>query len=107
MQTIYLLTAATDHAVPMAGILDTVNSLSEDVKNTIQTLVTVVAVAFALVRMVMAKFALTAILISGLVAGLAIWIVYNVGWLQENIGDDINGEHSLSRLLADDHRHAA
>lgn len=57
----------------------------QQVETLLKGLITVIAIVFVIYKAVQSKFALGTILVSALVAGLLVWIVYNTdtlfGWI--------------------------
>lgn len=73
--------AGTEDCTEGEGVIGAVCREGNQVETLLKGLVTVIAVVFVIYKAVQSKFALGTILVSALVAGLLIWIVYNTDTL--------------------------
>lgn len=77
------------------GIFDTVQGLSEEASTTLRVVAGVVAVGFFIFVAVAKRFALGAMLVGGLAAGVFMWMVFNVTTVQEKVGEDIDRTQAM------------
>lgn len=62
----------------------------QQVETLLKGLITVIAIVFVIYKAVQSKFALGTIVVSALVAGLLVWIVYNTDTLFGWFGGEVN-----------------
>lgn len=87
------LLLATLTLVPLdgTGILDWVDSKNTAVQTTLRGLAITLAIVFVVWQAVSSRGALARIAISALVAGLFVWIVFNVTALKSRVDNEVNG----------------
>lgn len=83
------------------GILDWVDDKSAQATNTIRNVVIVVALLMIAITAVVTKMAFAKLIATGLAAGFFIWLVFNIDWVQNLVGNEIGaGEVVTTSTLA-------
>lgn len=95
MSAIELMSVAVEVAPDVqvladGGVFGWVESEAGQLQSTMQTLSVVVAVIFVVFRAVKTGFAIASIAIAALMAGVFVWIVYNVDILSNRVDEEIN-----------------
>lgn len=92
-QTATAATATAHTAVPLAGggIIDTATNLNSSTQTLLRAGSITVAVLFVIMAAIKSRGAAAAVIISGAVAAVFCYIVFNVTDLQNKVTTDING----------------
>lgn len=103
MSTILALTQEASTVLPLAdaqagGILDWVDAKSAQAQTTFRGLSILLSIIFIIWQAVASKMAMARVIISGLAAGVFIWIVWNVTTLQERVGNEVNAADVISTV---------
>lgn len=72
------------------GILPWINSKGAQAQDTLRTIASLVAIGFLIFTAFKTRGALSSIIVAGLVAGVFLWIVWNVTALRDRVGDEVN-----------------
>lgn len=72
------------------GILDWITLKLGDVRTLFRTVALVGGMGFVIWQAILSKGALSRIIVSGIAAGVFVWIVFNVTSLEERIGNEMN-----------------
>jgi hypothetical protein len=99
MSTIHLITEAAT-VLPVAGD-DLIGFAGEKVNAVgvlLRSFAVVAGIAFVIIQAVASRGALARIVISGLAAGLFIWIVFNVTDLQDRVDNEMNSAPALTTV---------
>lgn len=95
MSTTALLLDPSTHILA-EGVLELVNNKGTEAQDTIRILTGVGATAGVGFAAVKSRFALAPILLAGLVAGLLVWLVWNVTAVKEKVGAELGSMgHSI------------
>lgn len=91
MSALQLLTdsAPTVSVLAGAGLLDTLGEKLNDVEAVLRVFAGVAGIGFVVFQAISSRGALSRILISGLAAGVFVWIVFNVTDLKDRVGNEI------------------
>lgn len=87
----HLLTTVLLIPLDGTGILDWVDSKNTAVQTTLRGLAITLAIVFVVWAAVSSRGALARIVVSALVAGLFVWIVFNVTALKSRVDNEVNG----------------
>ncbi|MFE6508091.1 hypothetical protein ACFVBP_10510 [Nocardioides sp. NPDC057764] len=92
MSTIHVITEAS-MALPMASddLIGFTGQKINEVGVLLRAASVVIAVGFVIVQAFLSRMALSRVVISGLVAGLLVWIVFNVTNVKERFDNEFNG----------------
>lgn len=94
MSTILALTQEVSTALPLAdiqagGILDWVDAKNTQAQSTFRSLSVFIAIVFVVWQAISSKMAMARVIISGLAAGVFIYIVWNVTKLKDRVDEEI------------------
>lgn len=82
--------AATIHAAG-PGLLDWADNLNTELQNLILAVVITLAIIGVVITAVASRFNMAKIIVAGIVAGLFVWVAFNVTVLRDTVGNDLPG----------------
>lgn len=77
-------------SVPLT-VFDRINSLAADTLTTLRIVVVVIGVFFVLGVMISTRMRLVPVVVAGLTAAIAVWIVFNIDTVEGIVDDTITG----------------
>lgn len=99
MSALTLVTEAQSIAPSMViagdGILNWATTKNSQLMTFIRVLVTTVAMIFVIVQMIVSKMAIARVVVSGLTAALAVWMVWNVTSNADRVNQEVNSAPSV------------
>lgn len=72
------------------GVLPWINRKGTEAQDSMRTVAVLVALGFVIFNAFKSRGAMSAILVSGLVAGVFLWIVWSVTAIKDRVGDELN-----------------
>ncbi|MBF6333534.1 hypothetical protein [Nocardia transvalensis] len=87
-----LLATALDPTVSTLaeGILPWINRKGGEAQDSMRTIASLVAIGFMIYTAIKSRGAMSAILVAGLVAGIFLFLVWNVTAVRDRVGDEVN-----------------
>lgn len=85
--------AATVHAATVLaadGILDTISEKATEAQGVLRVIASVASIGFVIYQAISSRGAMARILVSGLAAGVFVWIVFNVTELSDRVDNEVN-----------------
>jgi hypothetical protein len=72
------------------GVLDWITGKNKQAQTAVRALAITVAIIFVMYQAVASRLAMARVIVSGLVAGIFVWIVFNVTALQARVNNEVN-----------------
>lgn len=100
MSTTLMLLEHTTHLVPMAseGILDFLDGKIAEAGTVLKGFSIVAGIGFVVWQAIQSRGALARIIMSGLAAGVFVWVVWNVTTLKDRVDNEVNTAPAISRM---------
>lgn len=90
LQLLHDATQATTTVLAADGIIDTIQGRAVALQGLLRVLASVCSVGFVIYQAISSRGAMARILISGLAAGVFVWIVFNVTDLSDRVDNEVN-----------------
>ena len=90
LQLLHDATQATTTVLAADGIIDTVQGRAVALQGLLRVIASVCSVGFVIYQAISSRGAMARILISGLAAGVFVWIVFNVTELSDRVDNEVN-----------------
>ena len=101
--TVQLLADSAPSAVTVlagTGLLDTTTEKLQDLQGVLRLFAAVAGVGFVIFQGIASRGAMARILISGLAAGVFVWIVFNVTDLRDRVDNEVNAASATTSAPA-------
>lgn len=105
MSTTLMLLEHTSQIVPMAGdgILDLLDGKITETKTVARGFASLAGLGFVIYQAIISRGAMARIIMSGLAAGIFVWIVFNVTTVQDRVDNEVNSAPPIGQLRLVDH----
>ncbi len=90
MQLAYDTTVHAAAVLAADGILDTISEKATEAQGVLRVIASVASIGFVIYQAISSRGAMARILISGLAAGVFVWIVFNVTELSDRVDNEVN-----------------
>lgn len=90
MQLAYDTTAQAATVLAADGILDTISVKATEAQAVLRVIASLASIGFVLYQAISSRGAMARILVSGLAAGVFVWIVFNVTELSDRVDNEVN-----------------
>lgn len=81
--------------IPLEGVLDWITLKNTQTQTVVRAVAVTIAIIFVVVQAITSRFAMARIIVTGLAAGLFVWIVWNVTTISNTVGEEMTGYISL------------
>ena len=81
------------------GVIAWLTSFFGDLDTLIKAGATVFAAGVFVFKVIESRFATTTILVAGIMAGLFVWVVWNITIIKDGVDKDINGKTTASAMV--------
>lgn len=93
------LLAAGPHVPMQDGIVDWVSAKNSSAQIMFRGLALTVAIIFVLYKAISSKLSLGTILVSGITAGVLVWLVFNVTEIEDRVGNEVDAAPTTSSTV--------
>lgn len=90
MQLAYDTTVHAAAVLAADGILDTISEKATEAQGVLRVIASVASIGFVIYQAISSRGAMARILVSGLAAGVFVWIVFNVTELSDRVDNEVN-----------------
>ena len=90
MQLAYDTTTHATTVLAADGILDTISAKATEAQAVLRVIASVASIGFVIYQAISSRGAMARILVSGLAAGVFVWIVFNVTELSDRVDNEVN-----------------
>lgn len=90
MQLAYDTTMHATTVLAADGILDTISAKATEAQGVLRVIASVASIGFVIYQAISSRGAMARILVSGLAAGVFVWIVFNVTELSDRVDNEVN-----------------
>ncbi len=90
MQLAYDTTMHATTVLAADGILDTISAKATEAQGVLRVIASVASIGFVIYQAISSRGAMARILVSGLAAGVFVWIVFNVTELSNRVDNEVN-----------------
>ena len=90
MQLAYDTTMHATTVLAADGILDTISEKATEAQGVLRVIASVASIGFVIYQAISSRGAMARILVSGLAAGVFVWIVFNVTELSDRVDNEVN-----------------
>lgn len=105
MSTTLMLLEHTSQIVPMAGdgVLDFLDTKISEAGTVLKGFSVVAGIGFVVFQAIVSRGAMARIIMSGLAAGIFVWIVWNVTTVKDRVDNEVNSAPPVGQLHFLDH----
>lgn len=95
MQSIHVVAAAGGIG---DGIVPWLVAFFSNIENVVKAFCTVLALCFVAYKWIESRFSTTALLTCGVMAGVFLWIIWNIDVLKDGVDNDTNGKTTAAMV---------